>query len=334
MLPVSLISLVSNSISPSSLDPIYSEEFSYSLPRSILTSYIEGKAFDHKESYTEEELTSLVHDINTVYDSILEKDPLKKPIITMTAGAPGAGKTTLMRSDLQKQSTLLGREIAYIDPDDVGLKGMRCSYQLELQLQLEVCKMLEYGSEEEVLADQRKVRQEMYNKWRPGSNGLNHLILAHLICQGYAVHFGTTSTSPQSATFFEFLKKHGYSIRLLHVTASDEVRWRSIVERDKQFVQTTEEDTRVKGKLFPQRLPDYFRYADEIEFYYREAFDKEAVLAAKWTKTDVEVLDAGAFEKVQTVHNEICNQLEENDLKGKSKDDFHWENVFNSALTK
>src|SRR5579862_8649477 len=84
--------------SPCNLDPIYDPEgFNYSLPRTVLESFLDGKAFDHKESYSSSERASLEQDINTLYTRILEKDPLKKPCIVITAGAPGAGKTILMK---------------------------------------------------------------------------------------------------------------------------------------------------------------------------------------------------------------------------------------------
>ena len=65
--------------------------------------------------------------------------------------------------------------------------------------------------------------------------------------------------------FFEFLKEQGYRIRIIHVSASDDVRWGSIQERDQSFVQTTEEDVRMKGLMVPQRITDTFlTHADEI----------------------------------------------------------------------
>lgn len=76
------------------------------------------------------------------------------------------------------------------------------------------------------------------------------------------------------------------------MTASDAVRWGSIIARDKQFVQTTEADIRDKGKMFPQRIRDtYLKYADEIEFYYRDAVDQNAILAGKWKDGKIELLD-------------------------------------------
>src|SRR5205085_8823258 len=95
--------------------------------------------------------------------------------------------------------------------------------------------------------EQKTIRQELYNKWRPGSNAATHLILAHLIRQQYAFYFGTTASSPSTGKFLEFLKSKGYTIKLLHLTAPDDVRWASVQERDKIFVQTTEEDIRDKG---------------------------------------------------------------------------------------
>jgi hypothetical protein len=54
---------------------------------------------------------------------------------------------------------------------------------------------------------------------------------------------------------------------LIHVSAPDDVRWGSIQERDKTFVQTTEQDIKEKWLLLPQRINDTFlKYADRLSF--------------------------------------------------------------------
>ena len=212
------------------LNRIYNDTFSYSLPRPIIESYLSGKAFDKKDFYTPEQQENLKGDIKEIYATLMEKIPLQKPLAVMTAGGPGAGKTLLMRK-LLADAKAQGINYGYIDPDDVCLKSQTRTYLADLK----TCE----GTKE--------ARQALYNEWRPGSNAACHIILANLIRDKYAFYFGTTSTGPVTGKFWAFLKAQGYNIHCIHVSAPDDVRWGSIVERDKTFVQTTEEDVEKKA---------------------------------------------------------------------------------------
>jgi hypothetical protein len=213
----------------------------------------------------------------------------------MTAGAPGAGKTTKMRADLR------GENRAYNCPDDVCLQGQTRTYWVDI----------ESGD------GSKAARLAAYNKWRPGSNAAAHLILANLIREGYAFYFGTTSTGPATSTFFEFLKMNGYQIRLIHISAPDDVRWASIQERDKTFVQTTETDVREKGFLLPQRIMDtYLKHADIIEFYYRSGVSKDAELGATWVRNKgeaklgtLEIVAPLEYGAIKDIHNAAVTAL-------------------------
>jgi predicted ABC-type ATPase len=289
-------------------DHIYDEYggYEYSLPKGVLESFLSGKAFDHPKVYTDEESSRLHDDINELYQKITSKKPEKERLAVMTAGAPGAGKTIKMRQDLSEKS-LLGRNFAYICPDDVCLKNQNRTYLADIAR----------GDAS------NEVRQNAYNKWRPGSNAATHLILGNLIREKYAFYFGTTSSGPFTYKFFEFLKKQGYQIRLIHVTAPDEVRWESIKERDKSFVQTTKHDVIEKGLLLPQRINDTFlKYADEIEFYYRNGVNEDAKLAAKWVRNpdpsealgSMHIVSFSRYEQIKAVHNAVTEVLKRPDL--------------------
>jgi hypothetical protein len=279
------------------IDLIYDKAngFEYSLPKALLQSYLSGKAFDNKEVYSEEESSRVRDDINEIFQTILSSNPVKENLAVITAGAPGAGKTTKQRQDLEANKAL-GKPYAYICPDDVCLKGQARTYQKDIQKG--------DGSKESWLA--------AYNKWRPSSNAATHLILGNLIREKFAFYLGTTSTGPATGKFFEFLKKQGYQIRLIHVTAPDDVRWESIRERDKTFVQTTEQDVKEKGLLLPQRITDTFlAYADQIEFYYRDAVKNDALLAATWLRNSesgkasgtLRIKDSTRYEQIKSIHN-------------------------------
>ncbi|MDE3045965.1 MAG: hypothetical protein KGJ02_04910 [Verrucomicrobiota bacterium] len=153
------------------------------------------------------------------------------------------------------------------------------------------------------------------------------MILGNLIRDNCDFQFGTTATSPQAAHFFKFLKDRGYKIHLIHITAPDEVRWNSIQERDKSFVQTTEQDIQEKGKLLPQRIQDtYLKYADKIHFIYRGEVNTGPSMvlgmAAEWIRTEESAGKAGVlriwneenYAKVKALHNAAIEALGKREL--------------------
>lgn len=108
------------------------------------------------------------------------------------------------------------------------------------------------------------------------------------------------------------------------MSAPDDVRWGSIQERDKTFVQTTEQDVREKGTMLPQRINDTFlQYADEIDFCFRDAVDGDAVLSAKWLRNEqgdtsqgtLEIVDEERYNQIKSIHNQALEKLNMPDLK-------------------
>ena len=281
---------------------IYNSDYNFSLPKPMLEGWLSGKAFDNRSTYTPEEADKLRADINDLSQSILAKNPVKEKLAIMTAGAPGSGKTTQLKKDRAVRAAE-GKTIAYICPDDVCLKAQTRTYLADI-----------------AAGDQSKeTRQAAYNKWRPGSNASAHLILGNLIRDQYAFYFGTTSTGKDTWRFFEFLQKQGYHIRLIHLSAPDAVRWGSIQERDKTFVQTTEEDVRTKGLLLPERINDTFlKYADEIEFYYRGGVHEDAVHTATWLRKDniqhLIIIDPLSYGQIKSIHNAMVEKLKRPEL--------------------
>ncbi|MBS0629287.1 MAG: AAA family ATPase [Verrucomicrobia bacterium] len=286
---------------------IYNDRYQFSLPRKDLEDQLTGKAFGRTEPYTEKEFEDLCADINDLYQKILAADPVQERIAVITAGAPGAGKTILMEQILKADQERTGKHFAYTDPDAVCLKhGLKRTYQADID-----------SGDHSIQA-----RKAAYNKWRPGSNASNNLNLANLIRDGYAIYFGTTATSPHTWRFFDFLtQKHGYKIRLIHISAPDEVRWNSIKLRDREFVQTTEEDTTAKGLLFPERISDtYLKYAEQIDFYYHAAVERDAIHAATWHSQGKSLIihDPEAYERIKALHNDMV-------IEKLGKPDLVWE---------
>jgi hypothetical protein len=279
---------------------IYNDNFRYSLPRGVLEGFLSGKAFDHKTEYTREELEKVKADIDAIYREIMAAHPIQTPIMVMTAGAPGAGKTTLLLQDLEKKE----RKYAYVDPDHC-LQNLKRTYRVDV------------GD-----APTPEGLKAAYTKWRPASNAAAQILLAHLIQRKCGIYFGTTATSPQTSLFLDFLTKQGYFIRVLHLTAPDNVRWASIQERDRTFVQTTEQDIRDKGVLLPQRIADTFlKYAGILEFYYRDAVGANAQLVAvrareiSQDREQLRIKNRALYEQVRAIHNTAVESLNRLDLK-------------------
>lgn len=293
------------------LNLIYNERYQYSLPRKVLEEFFSGKAFGNREFYTPKESKRLGRDINQIYQNILSKNPLRGNLAVMTAGALGAGKTFQLRKDLEANE-LKGKHYAYVCPDDVCLKSQKETYLRDIE-----------SSDQSIDAGQKA-----YKKWRPGSNAAAQEILGNLIREKYAFYFGTTSSGSETWKFFEFLKTQGYRIRLIHVSAPDKVRWDSINERDRTFVQSTEQEVNEKKLLLTQRINDTFlKYADEIEFYYRSGVKENAILAATWLRNEdngkhlgtLQIIAPDQYEQIKTIHNEAAKVL--------TRDDLFWEST-------
>ena len=289
------------------LSQIYNSSYSYSFPKPLLENFLSGGGFDNLTRYTPDEVKNLESDINDLFQGMMKNHPVENSLAVISAGSPGAGKTTLLRQKLEEEMSE-GRHYAYVCPDDVCLKGQKRTYVADIEKG--------NGSHE--------VRENAYTKWRPGSNAASHLLVANLIKRKYGFYFGTTCSSEKTGKFFEFLKSQGYGIKVLHVSSPDKVRWDSIRERDKTFVQTTEEDVVKKGEMVPQRINDTFlEYADEIEFYYRREVSENATLGARWQRNidstesfgTLEVIDPDAYEGVKAIHNKVIGLLNKPELE-------------------
>ncbi len=77
----------------------------------------------------------------------------------------------------------------------------------------------------------------------------------------------------------------------------------------------------------PQRITDTFlAYADEIEFYYRNAVEEDAQLAAKWIRNIDPFEDLGVlqiifpsdYQQIKTIHNVAAKVLQQPDLQWES----------------
>lgn len=277
----------------------YTPNYQYSLPEKILNSFLTGVAFDNKVPYTPEEIEKYKNALRTLHKETLSQNPSKGKEVVITAGAPGAGKTTLLEQYMVN-ARRDGTVFAYTDPDAVYLKHL---------LQTE-----NYGTDKEA-------RAMAYTKLRPITNWMAHVAVATYVRQNLKFGHGTTASAPQTAFYFKFLQDKGREITLLHISAPDQVRWDSIKKRDETFVQTTEQDTREKGLLVPQRINDtYLKFAKRIEFYYRDAVDSNAVLGGVWIRNadgtggSITVTNPEAFAKLKEIQNAASTVLKQPEI--------------------
>lgn len=270
------------------LNQIYDTVFEYPVPRKDVEESLRGTPFRKDDPpYTEEEQERVKRDAQTVWESVVGSYcATNSKTAIFTAGGPGAGKTTLLNQ-------LRDPEIPYIDFDDVALKGMKSTYVAE-----------------------KDPTAKAYTKWRPGSHYVTHTVTANLWRLGYSFYFGTTSTSPYTKNTYQKLKDLGYTLKIIHLSAPDQVRIESIEKREETWVQSTPEGTIEKGRLLPQRINDTFlKFADEIDFYWRGGVDENAQLAATWTRMDgIKVINLELYEQIKDVHDAQVRILGQEDL--------------------
>ncbi len=286
----------------------------YPFPQKTYETFFDEKIPEDHSDYTLLERYKVEGDMNRLYNRII-KDAKKSepPQITVSAGAPGAGKTMLMRRTLESECP----RVAYIDADDVCLReGMPSTYRADLVAGLDRLVNTCFSTTKEKLVAEKKFMRELYTKWSPVSHAATHTILNRLINDRYDIFFGTTASSLDTAKLFKVLKNHGYKIRVLHVTAQDDVRWESIQQRDKTFVQMTRQDIIEKGNLALQRIQDtYLKFSDEVQFFYRSGAQERATLAATWTRGDqkrpvLTVEHDRYYDEIKRIYDEVvCKKL-------------------------
>lgn len=206
-------------------------------------------------------------------------DADKKPIYLFTAGGHGAGKSTVLESELERSEI----HYAYIDPDRRGLQRMQATYLVDVEAGVP--------------------SEEAYNKWRGASNFISNTLMAIALDQGYAIAHGTTMTSPHTAKALNAVKEYGYERHLLHITCPDIVRVAANRIRQEKIYQCTEEDLIEKGKAFFERYDDYLNNTDQISFFYRSSLE-ETTLAAVKVRKEFTIIDQLSWRIIRALHEE------------------------------
>ena len=207
-----------------------------------------------KKAYSPKEMSLINIDLKNIREtSFLGKvRPTINPIYVATAGGPGACKSTILETYLHDKQNFV-----YADPDQRALKYMINTYYQSVT-NYEISK-LPYGV----------ALKNAYSKWRDASNYIAYLILNEAFADGYNIAHGTTSTSSAIGSLYKKLKQKNYKIVLLLCYATDATRIAADAQRQ-GFFQAAPEDIINKGKMFPERFPIYFEYADEIHLYWTD----------------------------------------------------------------
>lgn len=226
----------------------------------------------HLKTYSSDEIDLIRDDLDHISKTCFrnQKPVSDRPVYVATAGGPGASKSTILETYLQSHP-----ELVYVDPDPRALMLMTNTYRQSLTYYA-ISQAPSYAG----------LLKTAYEKWRPASNYIACTILNKAFSERYNIAHGTTSTAPQVEGLYEKLKSKNYKIILLLCGSTDENRLASLHYRAEKlaFVQNSDEDTISKGKAFPERFPIYFKYADEIIFYWTEDFSRGNVKAATLTK--------------------------------------------------
>lgn len=265
--------------------------------REILSKVPENYFFKKEQirdllnDYSLNELEAIYNDYFLLKEKTFENADKNQfpPQYVVTAGGPGAGKSTVLENYLKEN-----KGFAYVDPERTCLLHMENTYK----------KDIETG----------ETAQASFTKWRNASNFIAKVLMCNALEDGYNLAHGAAMTSEFSKFELQAVKNnYGYNRKILHITCPNEIRIASEnARRESGIVQCTDEDLKNKGKAFFKRLEDYLRNADEIDYYYRSDMTTVEKVAAK-TPAGIAVTNSKSFIKIIEMH------------KSEMEDEYYWE---------
>ena len=248
---------------------LFGGEIKNLIPEEYIQSLVDG--------YDSEEQNKIDSDLNNLRALCFEdRSPLEegKPVYIATAGGVGTSKTTILETYLSETKD---KNIVYLDPDQRALKFMINTYGQSLtNYHLSLGKPY------------AEVNQKAYEKWRDASNYIANTLLNEAYAGRYNIAHGTTSSSPKMADLYQKLQQVGYKIILLVCASLDENRQAAVKNRmEKQvFYQSNPKDFSEKTKMVFDNFPTYFKYADEIIFYWIDHFQHKATKVGSFSKKE------------------------------------------------
>lgn len=272
--------------------------------RKFIESFLNG--------YSEEELKKIKKDLGIIETITFDtaQPATEIPVYLATAGGPGSAKTTTLEAFIAEQKL---EDYVYADPDQVALKNMNFTYRKSL-------KNIDFA----LATSNHAALKQAYDKWRGASNYICHEMLQIAFGNNdgsgpkYSVAHGTTSTSPHIESLYRKVKMLNYRIILLLCYSQDETRKLSVSRREKEqgFVQADPNEVISKGADFSKRFDVYFKYAEEIYFYWNDELTHGKLPAACAKMIDI------SGDPILTILNEdnwikFCKQYLEDVRKNK-----------------
>lgn len=212
--------------------------------------------------------------------------PHDEPRHTATAGAPLAGKSTILDQTIAQSPERYAHSVL-IDPDRYGMNLMAGTYHGYLMSAGMIANAPDYSY----------AQQRAYNIARPASNFITLELLNNAVEQQFDIVHGTTMTGGAIRSLMGSLKQKGYGIHLMLCGAEDSMRAEAQEYRARVqgYYQSTPEEVRSKGIAFPQKMADYFELADSLDIYWREDITANAIKAATYENGRRTILDQAAF---------------------------------------
>ncbi len=211
----------------------------------------------------------------------------RKPIYVATAGAPLAGKSTVIEQEMADNPARYSNAVK-VDPDRWGMLFMVNTYHGHLMAASTLANAPDFQS----------AQGRAYDIARPASNFLTLEIFNEAVDGSYDIAHGTTLTGPHIRSLLSGLKQQGYEIDLLLCGANDDMRaeaqqYRANVQG---YYQSTPEEVISKGIAFPQKMKDYFELGDNMAIFWRKGVTENAVKAAVYTNGQKIILDQDAYD--------------------------------------
>lgn len=211
----------------------------------------------------------------------------RKPVCVATAGAPLAGKSTVIEQEIIANPERYGN-VVKVDPDRWSMLFMVNTYHAQLMSAAAIADAPDF----------QVAQSRAYDIARPASNILSLEILNEAVEGRYDLAHGTTMTGPNIRDLLSDLKRQGYEIDLFLCGAEDDMRadaqqYRAHVQG---YYQSTPEEVKSKGIAFPKKMKDYFDLADNLVVFWRGGVTENAIKAAVYTGGSKTVLNQDAYE--------------------------------------
>jgi len=231
----------------------------------------------------------------------------RRRIYLATAGAPAAGKTTVLEQQIAADPETYG-DLVRADPDVYSMRSMVHTYHDFLLSPLLVAESPDY----------RSAQRRAYDIARPWSNIFANEVINEAIGAGFSLAHGTTMTGGSVRELLTSIREAGCEVHLLLCYAPDRVRddsasYRATVQGN---YQATAQDVHAKGRLFPQRFASYFSLADRLTLFWRTGVTDRACEAAVYAQGKACVVDETAFDHFRTKYEDDCRALGRGDSSG------------------